>query len=79
MAESESVYLLKIYYPHKEIPEEILGVIDYKGKMIRVIELLEQHEKHFKEIALINLNYVSKVEIIKKIGCIGDSDDDCRF
>lgn len=79
MVEPESVYLLKIHYPNKEISEEVLGVIDYNEKIIRVIELIEEHKNRFKEIALINLNYVRKVEIIKKIGCLGSSDDYCGF
>ena len=58
---------------YSKFSEEISGIIDYNKKMIKLID--EDQVKGFKEKGMINLNHVRKIEVIKKIGCLGPSSE----
>lgn len=73
----EYIHLLKVFYPGKEEPETIFGIIDYQEKIIKMIDINEKHKKGFKETGIINLNYVKKIEIIEKAGCLSSPDEYC--
>jgi len=72
------VYLLKIVYPDDKI-ENILGIIDHNKKIVRIIEVDENHDKGYRERGFINMDYIKKIEIMKKAGCIGDNDSSCEI
>jgi hypothetical protein len=73
----ENVHLLRVYYPDKSEPEELTGIIDNFNRVIKIIEINKDAQLGFKEKGIINLDFVKKVEIIEKAGCIGSEDEEC--
>ncbi len=75
----EKIYLLKIYY-ETEI-EEATGVVDFKKRIIRLLDINNNYKKGFREIGFINFDFIKKLEVIKSVGCIGNKNnsDVCYF
>ncbi len=60
---------LRIFYPEGNV-EDIIGVVDYRNKLIEIIEVKPDNPQGFKERGFVNMAFVKKAEIVRKIGCI---------
>ncbi|MFA5856242.1 MAG: hypothetical protein WC867_02720 [Candidatus Pacearchaeota archaeon] len=67
------IHRIKIYYPDKK-SEEIIGIIDYNKKIIRIIEIIETSPNGYIEKGFINMDFIKKAEILDKKGCLGKND-----
>lgn len=66
---TEEIYLIKITYPNEKI-ENIPGIIDCINRIIKVIEVDEESASGFKVRGFINMDYVKRVDMLKRIGSI---------
>lgn len=78
MQSQEHVHKILVYYPDEKEPEEIIGIIDYSRKMIKLIEINKDNSTGYKLKGYLNLGYIKRVEIKEKIGCLSDGDDICE-
>ena len=73
----QDIHFIKIFYPDDKT-EEIIGIIENKNRLIRIIEIDSESITGFKEKGFINIDHIKKIEIISKAGCIGNSDEECK-